>query len=997
MPERLAQVSIALQGRYAIERELGRGGMATVYLAEDLKLHRRVALKLLHPEVSAALGPERFRREIDIAARLTHPNILALYDAGEAAGQLLFYAMPYVEGESLRQRLAREPQLPVAEAVRIAGQVAAALAHAHGQGIVHRDIKPENILLASDQALVADFGIAKMLNSSSAEKLTETGLSLGTPAYMSPEQGAGGVVDARSDIYALGCVTYEMLAGTPPFTGSTAQAILARHAVDPVPSLRTVRSMVPEPVAAAIEQALAKVPADRFASAGEFAAALVSTSAAARRRWHARSSPRVRLLGRLACVAGVAALAAGVIRWRVTAGLGVLASATRIAVLPLLAPEADTGLTRLAHDLAVTVSASLDGVGGVVTADRMGIATATSGRRALSTMEGTALARRLGARSIVRGTLVRLGSDVRADLGLYEVETDVPVAQGITVTGSGDSLRALTDSVVWALLRQVWRRGEPPTPSLTAVTTHSLPALREFLEGERELERDRWGEAAMAYRSAIAADSTFWLAYLRYSLAQYWNMEETEPEFLDALYQHRAAFPERDRLLVEAWAVRDSLPLELKREKLVAERFPDYWPAWFILGDRLHHVGPWLGHGWREAQVALNHAVALNPRLKPAWVHLFENSFGKDTIESGRAFARLRELPPDLRGRPANDPNYWRGVRLYDAVARGGGLTPRLTALLDSAAKTYVGIQGLVRFTFLRWGFPSEQIEFNRRVLLWERDPAGAASRLRENALAWAERGNWDSALAVMHEAVRLEPRAPAEGGVSAYDEYELAVSGAWLGAIDPAKALALQAGARKAARLDEGDWKTELRGQLAWFDGVLAFARHDRAAMQRTREEGRRSGHGHWDVLDRSLAAFDRALAGDRRGAGRELAALERFCLERWGQCGGFYPWSPNMALHRIASATWLLEAGDTAAATRLLVWSETVNVGWDLSLTYVVTPLAYLMRARIAEAQSDTVVAREDYRQFLRRFDQPAASQRKLVVEAKAALARLQADRGT
>ncbi|MGH7512614.1 MAG: serine/threonine-protein kinase, partial [Gemmatimonadales bacterium] len=300
---RSEQLSDALQGRYAIERELGRGGMATVYLARDLKLERRVALKLLRPELRAALGPERFLREIDIAARLTHPNILPLYDAGEADGRL-FYAMPYVEGESLRQRLAREPQLPVAEAVRIAGQVAAALAHAHGQGIVHRDIKPENILLAGDHALVADFGIAKALDASRAEKLTESGLSLGTPAYMSPEQGSGGMVDARSDLYALGCVTYEMLAGSPPFTGSTAQAILARHAVDPVPPLGTVRSTVPETVAYAIERALAKVPADRFATVGEFARALMADAVPAA---SARGAGRLRRAAR-PVGAGIAAV-----------------------------------------------------------------------------------------------------------------------------------------------------------------------------------------------------------------------------------------------------------------------------------------------------------------------------------------------------------------------------------------------------------------------------------------------------------------------------------------------------------------------------------------------------------------------------------------------------------------------------------------------------------------------------------------------------------------
>ena len=231
----LEHLQTALAERYRIERELGRGGMATVYLAEDLKHGRRVALKVLRPELSPALGAERFQREIETASRLQHPHILTLHDSGEAAG-LLYYAMPYVEGESLRSRLTREVQLDAAVAVGIARDVADALACAHAAGVLHRDIKPENILLTGGHAVVADFGIARALDAVGADRLTETGLALGTPHYMSPEQAAGArVLDARSDMYALGCVVYEMLAGEPPFSGPTAQAIMARHAIDPVP------------------------------------------------------------------------------------------------------------------------------------------------------------------------------------------------------------------------------------------------------------------------------------------------------------------------------------------------------------------------------------------------------------------------------------------------------------------------------------------------------------------------------------------------------------------------------------------------------------------------------------------------------------------------------------------------------------------------------------------------------------------------------------------
>ena len=276
MTEITSRLSTALADRYKIERHLGEGGMATVYLAEDLKHKRKVAVKVLRPDLAAALGPERFLREIEIAANLTHPHIVPLYDSGEADG-FLYYVLPYIEGESLRERLNREKQLPIEEGLRIACEVAAALSYAHSVGLVHRDIKPENVLLHHGEAVVTDFGIARAVTAAGGERLTETGLALGTPAYMSPEQASGEAdLDGRSDIYSLGCVLYELLVGEAPFTGPSAQAIMARHAVEPLPRVRTVRVTVPDYVEAAIDKALAKVPADRFATGTEFAEALTT-------------------------------------------------------------------------------------------------------------------------------------------------------------------------------------------------------------------------------------------------------------------------------------------------------------------------------------------------------------------------------------------------------------------------------------------------------------------------------------------------------------------------------------------------------------------------------------------------------------------------------------------------------------------------------------------------------------------------------------------------
>ena len=294
------RVRASLAGRYTIERELGRGGMATVYLARDLKHDRPVALKVLRPELAAVLGAERFLREIRLTAQLQHPHILTLIDSGEADG-FLYYVMPYVEGESLRQRLEREGQLQLDEALRITRAIASALDFAHGRGVIHRDIKPENILLHQGEPMVADFGIALAISSAGRERLTETGLSLGTPAYMSPEQAsAEPKLDGRSDQYSLASVLYEMLAGEPPYTGPTAQAIIAKRLGEPIPHLRTVRHVSPE-VNAAVSKALAKAPADRFATAGAFVAALTAgATPAMRQRWRSVAAITVVLTAALA-------------------------------------------------------------------------------------------------------------------------------------------------------------------------------------------------------------------------------------------------------------------------------------------------------------------------------------------------------------------------------------------------------------------------------------------------------------------------------------------------------------------------------------------------------------------------------------------------------------------------------------------------------------------------------------------------------------------------
>jgi serine/threonine protein kinase/Flp pilus assembly protein TadD len=273
----IERVRSSLTNAYSIDRELGRGGMATVYLAQDVKHDRVVALKVLHPELAASLGPDRFLREIKLAARLNHPHILPLFDSGDAEG-FLYYVMPYVEGESLRERLDREQQLPVEEAVHHTRAIASALDYAHRQGIVHRDIKPENVMLYEGEAMVMDFGIAKAVSAAGSETLTQTGMMVGTPAYVSPEQAAGEVtIDGRSDQYSLACVLYEMLSGERPFTGATTQAVLAKRFTESVKPLRSIRANIPEFVERAVTRAMTTDAGGRYATASMFAQALAST------------------------------------------------------------------------------------------------------------------------------------------------------------------------------------------------------------------------------------------------------------------------------------------------------------------------------------------------------------------------------------------------------------------------------------------------------------------------------------------------------------------------------------------------------------------------------------------------------------------------------------------------------------------------------------------------------------------------------------------------
>ena len=411
------RLSTALADRYKIERELGRGGMAVVYLAEDLKHHRRVAIKVLRPELSAIVGSERFLREIEIAATLQHPHILPLFDSGQVTAghpersegpqSFLYYVMPFVEGESLRERLTRETQLPLETALQITREIGSALQYAHEHGVVHRDIKPENVMLSGGHAVVADFGIARALHAANGEQLTLTGMVVGTPQYMSPEQASGEKVDGRSDQYSLGCALYEMLSGKPPFLGPTPLAVLARHSAEPVPSLRAVRQSVPLGVEAAIMRAMAKRPEDRFPSIREFLSALEAQQIAA--FVPAQSRGRSRRVAEIA-----AGLLLGVALWWLTIGRlahSTPGGVTAIAVLPFLDLGGSPDTTYLGLGMTDGLIADLAEVGSLKVISRSSGATAQGAARSLADLSSE-----LGVQAVVQGWIGRIADTVRVRL-----------------------------------------------------------------------------------------------------------------------------------------------------------------------------------------------------------------------------------------------------------------------------------------------------------------------------------------------------------------------------------------------------------------------------------------------------------------------------------------------------------------------------------------------------------------------------------------------------
>jgi serine/threonine-protein kinase len=973
MTTSLERVRSALAPRYVVQRELGAGGMAVVYLAEDPRHERPVAVKVMRSELAAALGPERFLREIRIAARLRHPHIVPLYDSGEADG-LLYYVMPYVQGESLRDRLRRERQLPVDEALGIAREVADALTHAHQHDLIHRDIKPENILLESGHALVADFGIARAVGSAATTQVTTaTGLAIGTPAYMSPEQALGdSAVDARTDVYALGCVLYEMLAGEPPYTGPTAQAIMARQLADPVRSLRTVREAVPDQLERAVMRALARVPADRFRSAAAFRDALAAGPDANDRSTGAEAQAARRITRRrtrlaLAAVAAVTLVGFAIALPRIArlrGGSPPVASGAvpGVAVLPFRTTGADPELWN--EGIVDLLSYNLEGIGQLRKIDPVTVLTGWrrmggSASKPLTADDAREVGRRLGSRYVVTGSAVQIGADVQLIAEVQDVESG-EMRGAVRVTRAANSASSLVDQLTLELLRGnlLPTDGKYSPPSLSRATTSSLPALKEYLAGEREYRTAQWSDAVRHYHRAIEADSNFASAWFRLSSACWWGGSCSDKLAED--YGSRALaladqLPDRDAKLIRANSTGDVKALEA-----LTATYPDDVEAWAYLGDNYYHSG---GVSLRPTDAyrgAFTRAVRLHPYYAEPYAHLIEDAFLRlDSLDTQRLIDGYAALVGHQTcGYQMSHDLVWgtaaareRAMAVLDTVALNECVQAPLAApryALDRMAQIYAHTADTATQAF------------DRTVALWRllqvRVPNGQITAARQ--------------------ALARVAGVPVTGNRAARWEIQLHLSG-----------FPDSAGARRAARLiaaeggpDEHFWV----GALAIGEGRWTDVEAVRRVLERQAQGFDATGspprwddpHAYSAAYAAALGAYARIVRGDRSRLAEFESALARLPAVGWDLE------QPQQYL-RYQVGKLLFDDGRTRDAERYFRSFQPYD--------YFYTTPAELYLGRIAESRARPEEAVTHYGRFVRWWRYADAPLRPLWEEARQSRSRL------
>ena len=650
MSEPVDRLRSALADRYEIDREVGSGGMATVYLATDVRHERRVALKVLRPELAATLGPERFLQEVRVTANLQHPHILPLFDSGEADG-FLFYVMPYIEGESLRDRLAREGELPVPEAARLLRDVVDALGAAHAMGVVHRDIKPENILVSGRHALVTDFGVAKAVSEATGRhRLTTMGVALGTPTYMAPEQAAADTnIDHRADIYAVGAVAYELLTGHPPFTGRSPQQLLSAHVTEAPRPVTEARSAVPAGLETLVMRCLEKKPADRWQRAEEMlpvletfatpSAGITPTGMTPVPQGPSRSVPWA---GVGAAAGVVAALAAAV--WLGAGGIGGTGTAPaevdpdRVAVVPFRVSGADPSLAYLREGMVDLLSVKLSGSISAVEPRTVLDAWRRAGGGDVDPPLDAILdlAAGLGAGRALLGSAVGSPGQLTLSASLYEAPRGRELATA-SVTGRAEQLPDIIDRLTAQMLSL--EAGESQE-RLATLTTTSLPALRAYLDGMASYRRGLYREATESFVQAVRQDSTFALAalYIDEANAMLFGGVPGAGGSAALVRAHRDRLGPRDRayslaVYPDSADGRDAL----ERWEAAMPELGDRPEAWYHFGDRLFHFGARLGvEGFlARSKEAFSRSVALDSTYFAALHHLIFIA----EIEGDTAFA----------------------------------------------------------------------------------------------------------------------------------------------------------------------------------------------------------------------------------------------------------------------------------------------------------------------------------------------------------------------
>jgi len=649
----LDRLGVALGDRYDFQGEIGAGGMGQVFLAHDRKHDRQVAFKVFRPELAHGVGIERFLREIKLGARLQHPNIVPVLDSGEADG-LLYYVMPYVSGESLRQRLKRDLQLPVEDTLAIARDVASAIDHANAEGVVHRDIKPENILLAGGHAVVADFGIARAISASGADRLTESGVAIGTPAYMSPEQAGGGsALDGRSDVYSLACVVHEMLAGEPPFTGPTPQAVIARQMHERPPSVAIIRPGLAPQLERAITKGLAKVPADRYPTATRFVEALSKPEPPA---------TRARVIG----VAVVSGVALAIVAWLVLRPPSSPLDPHRVIVFPLVDHSEQRLAAGTGDEVAIMIGRALEHTeplrwydGWIWLEEREKL-----DPRVLTARRAGQIARERSARFYIDGSLVRVSDSATVVLRLHDVKGDSLVGQE-SATGQvgAEAPPQIGVRAAVTLLPRLLSPGQKV--DLSALTGRRPSAVVHWLQGESQYRRSRFLPALGELRQAIKEDSTLALAALRAAQAASWSNSTSQARQLVGL-----ALRQEDLLPLKqvpfAYGLRsyltgsaDSAVAQFGR---ALSMDPDWADAWAALGEVYTHLLPSLpldsaqgvarlaGSGAYDSLLenAFAQSRRNDPGFTPPLVHLAEIAVRRgDLNQAAELIDRFRLVDPD--------------------------------------------------------------------------------------------------------------------------------------------------------------------------------------------------------------------------------------------------------------------------------------------------------------------------------------------------------------